>query len=55
MIFECDECGDRRRRITLHKQDGSELHFCSTTCCLYFAETWDLTDFATGSDIGSGA
>lgn len=41
--YTCDDCGERRRRLTVHKLDGSELHFCSIGC---------LNDFTEGDDSG---
>jgi hypothetical protein len=34
--YECDECGRRTRRITIHKSELNavyeDLHFCGTLC-----------------------
>lgn len=57
--YECDECGARMRRLTVHKIDGGELHFCCLSCLLAYAEEGDdsgaLMYHLNAEDIRDGA
>lgn len=59
--YECDECGRRVRRITVHTGDvlgdDRELHFCSTRCMdERFSEADEqVTYWITGQDLRDGA
>ena len=34
--WQCDACFEHIRHITVHKPDGTELHFCSLPCITAF-------------------
>lgn len=55
--YECDECGVRVRRITVHASElpghAEDLHFCGTLCMHDFIES--DTYWLSGQDIRDGA
>jgi hypothetical protein len=54
--YECDGCGVRRRRITVHYLSGTKAHFCSIQCVHELIEDDDeFRDHVEANDIADGA
>lgn len=56
-FYQCDDCGDPLRRITINKADSTELHFCSLGCleCFIGDNDPEFGIYVRAEDIRDGA